>query len=80
MRLRILEAGHTRKQRAIMWLVRRYLGVIPGPIKTMSYRPELFGAPMSATIQEAMREGRCFTAPQTELMAAFVSHRNRCEY
>jgi len=80
MRLRVLEDGHTRKQKAMFWLARRYLDPIPGPILTLSYRPRFFGAPMAKALQEAMRRARHWSASEAELMCAFVSRQNRCRY
>lgn len=80
MRLRVLEQGHTRKQKFMFWLARRYLDPIPGPILTMSYRPRFFGAPMSVALQQAMRKAEHWSDSETELMCAFVSRHNRCRY
>ena len=55
MRLNVLENGHSRTQKALMWLARRYINPIPGPILTMSYRPRFFGNHMAPALQQAMR-------------------------
>ena len=80
MRLRILEHGHTRKLKALLWVMRRFIDPIPGPILTLSYRPRFFGRSMAIALQEAMRGATRWTAGETELMCAFVSRQNRCEY
>jgi hypothetical protein len=80
MRLHVLEHGHTRTQKAMFWLARRYLDPLPGPILAMSYRPRLFGRFMARALQEAMRKATRWSASEAELMCAFVSKQNRCKY
>lgn len=80
MRLRVLEQGHTRKQKALMWLARRYLDPVPGPILTISYRPRFFGTHMAMALQQAMRQSKHWTLGESELMCAFVSAQNQCKY
>ncbi len=80
MRLNILEHGHNRKQKFLLWLCRLYLETVPGPILTMTYRPAFFGRMMAACLHEAMRKSSHFSASQCELMSAFVASENRCKY
>ena len=47
-------------------------------VKTLHYRPELFGRPFSAAVDEAMRGPSDWSPGQRELFAAFVSSRNQC--
>jgi len=49
-------------------------------MKTLHYRPELFGRPFSAAVDEAMRGASDWTAGERELFAAFVSSRNQCVF
>ena len=49
-------------------------------VKTLHYRPELFGRPFSAAVDEAMRGVSDWTAGERELFAAFVSSRNQCVF
>jgi hypothetical protein len=56
--------------------VERPLGVL----KTINYRPELFGRPFSAALDEAMRGPSEWTAAERELFAAFVSSLNQCPF
>jgi len=56
--------------------VERPLGVL----KTIHYRPELFGRPFSAALDAAMRGPSEWTAAERELFAAFVSSLNQCPF
>ena len=53
--------------------VERPLGVL----KTLNYRPELFGRPFSAALDVAMRGPSAWSAAERELFAAFVSSLNQ---
>jgi hypothetical protein len=54
--------------------VERPLGVL----KTLNYRPELFGRPFSAALDVVMRGPSEWSAAERELFAAFVSSLNQC--
>ena len=56
--------------------VERPLGVL----KTINYRPEIFGRPYSAALDVAMRGPSDWSAPERELFAAFVSSLNLCPF
>jgi len=47
-------------------------------VKTLHYRPELFGRPFSAAVDEAMRGPSDWSPGERELFAAFVSRLNQC--
>jgi hypothetical protein len=51
-----------------------------GVIKTLLYRPELFGGPFSETLHEAMRGPSEWSAGERELFAGFASHLNQCVF
>ena len=51
-----------------------------GVLKTINYRPELFGRPFSAALDVAMRGPSDWSAAERELFAAFVSVRNHCPF
>ena len=56
--------------------VERPLGVL----KTINYRPELFGRPFSAALDVAMRGPSDWSAAERELFAGFVSSLNQCPF
>jgi hypothetical protein len=56
--------------------VERPLGVL----KTLHYRPELFGRAYSDALDLAMRGESEWTPGERELFAAFVSSLNRCPF
>ena len=49
-------------------------------VKTLHYRPDFFGRPFSAAVDEAMRGPSAWSAGERELMAAVVSKALRCAY
>ena len=53
---------------------RRDLGVL----KTLQYRPELFGEPYSNALDFALRGPSDWSAGERELFAGFASHLNQC--
>jgi hypothetical protein len=56
--------------------VERPLGVL----KTINYRPDLFGRPFSAALDAAMRGPSDWSPAERELFAAFVSSLNQCPF
>jgi hypothetical protein len=56
--------------------VERPLGVL----KTINYRPELFGLPYSAALDAAMRGPSDWSPAERELFAGFVSSLNQCPF
>jgi hypothetical protein len=51
-----------------------------GVLKTLHYRPELFGQPYSDALDLAMRGPSDWTPGERELFAAFVSSLNQCHF
>ena len=51
-----------------------------GVLKTLNYRPELFGRPYSAALDAAMRGPSDWSPAERELFAAFVSSLNQCPF
>ena len=81
MRLGVLDRGHTRAMKLRFLAIRLFAGYrVPDVAKTLRYRPDFFGAPMSALFQEVMRGPSEWSIGDRELMAAFVSRTNACEF
>lgn len=51
-----------------------------GVLKTLNYRPEIFGRPFSDALDVAMRGHSDWSAGERELVAAFVSSLNQCPF
>ncbi len=81
MRLAALDRGHTLGTKALFLLI-RVVSRHPAPdvVKTLKYRPDFFGGPMSAQFQEVMRGPSEWAIAERELMAAYVSKTNECEF
>ena len=81
MRLEILDRGHGLGAKALFVLIRvmsKYSA--PDVVKLLKYRPDFFGAPMNEVFQEAMRGPSEWSVGDRELMAAYVSKKNECEF
>jgi hypothetical protein len=80
-RLGVLDRGHTLPTKALfafIHLMSRHRA--PDVVKTLRYRPEYFGAAMSELFQDVMRGPSEWSVGDRELMAAFVSRTNACEF
>jgi hypothetical protein len=81
MRLGVVDAGHDARGAAVLESLRRKFGREPaGVLKTLQYRPELFGRPFSATLERAMRGPSAWSPGERELFAAFTSALNQCPF
>jgi hypothetical protein len=81
MRLPIVENGHTLPRKLILFLSRLSMGVKPPDVvKTLFYRPELFGDHHSAWTNQVMRGPSQWSVGERELFAAFTSKLNQCEF
>jgi len=79
MRLAVVDRGHAPTESAMLDEIRARSGQEPlGVVKTLLYRPELFGTPFSETLHEAMRGPSDWTPGERELFAAFTSRLNQC--
>jgi hypothetical protein len=81
MRLRRLDRAHRLPQKlilAIIGLMNRRRA--PDIIRTLFYRPEFLGRPMSVWTQAVMRGPSEWSVAERELFAAFTSKLNQCVF
>jgi hypothetical protein len=79
MRLSVVNSGHAPAEAAVLDMIRERNGREPlGVVKTLMYRPELFGRPFSETLDEVMRGPSEWSPGERELFAAFTSRLNQC--
>ena len=79
MRLSVVDSGHRPAEAAVLAAIRERSGAEPlGVVKTIYYRPELFGRPFSDALDEAMRGESDWSPGERELFAAFTSRLNQC--
>jgi len=80
-RLAKLDSGHTFKMKALFLMIRTMSKhPVPDVVKTLTYRPEFFGGQMNPVFQEVMRGPSEWSVGERELMAAYVSKTNECEF
>lgn len=81
MRLRCLESGHDAQEAIVLRFIREERGMEPPDVlKTLHYRPDVFGRPFSDTLDLAMRGPSDWSAGERELFAAFTSSLNQCPF
>ena len=81
MRLAVLDSGHGFGTKALFAFIRTVSRQpVPDVLKLMRYRADFFGATMQRVTHEAMRGASAWSVGDRELMAAFVSKTNQCEF
>jgi hypothetical protein len=81
MRLAKVERGHRLRQKLLLKVIRLVSRrEPPDVVKTLLYRPEIFGKPMNVLFQDVMRGPSPWSVGERELFAAFVSNLQRCEF
>lgn len=81
MRLERVERGHRPTQKLKLGLMRLMSRRrAPDIVRTILYRPELFGSAASAWTQAVMRGPSRWSVGERELFAAFTSQLNRCRF
>jgi len=79
MRLDCVDRGHAPAEAAMLAEIRERSGREPlGVVKTLLYRPELFGRPFSEELDLVMRGPSDWSPGERELFAGFASHLNQC--
>ena len=77
----MLDSGHPLKTKALFAMIRLLSRQkVPDVVKTLTYRPDFFGNGLNPCFQEAMRGPSPWSVGDRELMAAFVSKMNECEF
>jgi len=80
-RLEVVDRGHAAAEAAVLQTIRERSGAEPlGVVKTLLYRPELFGQPFSEALDQAMRGQSEWSPGERELFAAFTSLLNQCPF
>ena len=81
MRVRAIEHRHRLPERIKLTMIRLLSGRrVPDVVKTIMYRPELWGRPMCEWTQAVMRGPSEWSVGERELFAAWVSKKNECEF
>jgi uncharacterized peroxidase-related enzyme len=81
MRLGILNRGYGPGTKLLFALIRLFSGQpVPDAAKLVFYRPDFYGAAMKEFTHEAMRGPSAWSVGDRELMAAYVSKANECEF
>src|SRR5262249_6930991 len=81
MRLPILDSGHGFGAKALFAFIRAVSRQpVPDVLKLMKYRPDFLGVLLQKITHEAMRGPSEWSVGDRELMAAFVSRINACEF
>jgi hypothetical protein len=86
MRLPKVATGQRLPQKALLWMVRMVAMISGDPVspsdimRTVLYRPELFGKPYSDLVHALLRGPSDWSAGDRELFAAFTSRLNSCRF
>ncbi len=81
MRLHCLDDGHDPAEARVLEWIRSQRGIEPPDVlKTLHYRPEIFGRPFSDTLELAMHGPSDWSVGERELFAGFVSSVNACPF
>ncbi|HZZ63414.1 MAG TPA: carboxymuconolactone decarboxylase family protein [Roseiarcus sp.] len=81
MRLSILDRGHGVGAKLLFAAIRAFSRQpAPDTVKLVTYRPDFFGDNMKRVTDEAMRGPSAWSVGDRELMAAFISNLNACEF
>ena len=80
-RLDVLDRGHAPDEAAMLAMIRERSGNEPlGVVKTLLYRPDLFGTPFSEELDRVMRGPSDWSAGERELFAGFTSLLDQCPF
>jgi hypothetical protein len=80
-RLATVDNGHAPDEAAMLAEIAQRSGREPlGVVKTLLYRPELFGRPFSDRLDDVMRGPSDWSPGERELFAGFTSLLNQCPF
>jgi hypothetical protein len=82
MRLGVVDSGHGPAEAAILEQIAQARGAptASGVLKTLYYRPEIFGRPFSDALELAMRGPSDWSTGERELFAGWVSKLQQCPF
>jgi len=81
MRLAVVDQAHAPAEAEVLAVIRERSGHEPlGVVKTLLYRPELFGTPFSEALDRVMRGPSDWSPGERELFAGFTSLLNQCPF
>ena len=81
MRLEILNNGYSFRTKVLFAFIQlASRQPVPDAAKLVFYRPDFYGDRMKQVTHEAMRGPSAWSVGDRELMAAFVSKTNKCEF
>ena len=81
MRLAVIDNGHAPDEAAVLAMIRERSGREPfGVVKTLVYRPEIFGGPFTGELHRVMRGPSDWSAGERELFAGFTSLLHQCPF
>ena len=81
LRLEAVDSGHAPENREVLDRIREQRGMEPsGVLKTLYYRPEIFGRSFSEALDVAMRSPSDWSPAERELFAGWVSHLQQCVF
>ena len=81
MRLGVVDGGHAAPEAEMLGMIRERSGTEPlGVVKTLLYRPELFGEPFSEALDVVMRGPSEWSTGERELFAGFTSLLRQCPF
>ena len=81
MRLEAVARGRGIRAKAKLTMIRLFSGApAVDVVKTLEFRPGFFGTPFNTLIQEVMRGPSEWSIGDRELMAAYISKTNECEF
>jgi hypothetical protein len=66
--------------RLVLQVLTRYVGMAPGPLVTLSYRPDLVDGSLQSYILRGVGMSSVWTRGESELFASFVSDLNQCHF